>query len=137
MITQKQLPSISNVSELKKFCHESLDSIFEQNIEIQSQYNARELSLTLQTAVRNSEYIETYVRNHRSSKVPSGDTIYRILHELLNFKIIDTLIEYSVEIGKSIGMFNRKVNVAIDEHDEPYYGKENRYLLEFCVFENL
>ncbi len=28
-----------------------------------------------------------------------------------------------------MGMFNEKVNVAIDEHDELYYGKENRYLI--------
>ncbi len=28
-----------------------------------------------------------------------------------------------------MGMFKEKVNVAIDEHDEPYYGKENRYLI--------
>ncbi len=47
----------------------------------------------------------------------------------MNFEIIDTLIEDSVEIGKSIGLFNRKVNVAIDEHDDPYYGMDNPYLI--------
>ncbi len=26
-------------------------------------------------------------------------------------------------------MFNRKVNVAIDEHDDPYYGMDNKYLI--------
>ncbi len=48
MYSQNKLPSINNVKELKKFFHASLDSIFEENIEIQSQYKAREISLTLQ-----------------------------------------------------------------------------------------
>ncbi len=61
MINQKELPSKNNVKELKKFFYESLDSIFEENIEIQSHYNAREISLTLQNAMRNGEYVETYV----------------------------------------------------------------------------
>ncbi len=108
MINQKQLHSINNVKELKKFFHASLDSIFEENIEIQSQYKAREISLTLQNAMRNGEYVETYVRNNNSSKVLSGDTIYRRLHQSLNFEKIDSLIEDSVKIGKSIGMFNHK-----------------------------
>jgi len=79
--------------------------------------------------MRNGEYVETYVRNHKSSKVPSGDTVYRRLHESLNFEKIDSLIEDSVEIGKSIEMFNDKVNVAIDEHDDQYYGMDNKYLI--------
>ncbi len=99
MNNQKELPSINNVKELKKFFHASLDSIFEENIEIQSQYNAREISLTLQNAMRNGEYIEEFVRNQGSSKVPSGDTVYRRLHQSLNFEKIDSLIEDSVEIG--------------------------------------
>ncbi|MGC9124199.1 MAG: transposase [Thermoplasmata archaeon] len=28
-----------------------------------------------------------------------------------------------------MGVFSEKVNVAIDEHDEPYYGKDNKYLI--------
>ncbi len=129
MTTEKQLFSINNVMELKKFFHASLDSIFKENMEIQSQYRAREISLTLQNAMRNGEYVETYVRNHNSSKVPSGDTIYRRLRESSNFEKIDSLIEDSAEIAKSIGMFNGKVNAAIDEHDDPYYGMDNKYLI--------
>jgi len=79
--------------------------------------------------MRNGEYIEEFVRNQGSSKVPSGDTVYSRLHQSLNFEKIDSLIEDSVEIGKSIGMFNRKINVAIDEHDDPYYGMDNPYLI--------
>ncbi len=60
---------------------------------------------------------------------PSGDTIYRRLSKSLNFQKIDSLIEKSVKIAKSMGMFKEKVNVAIDEHDEPYYGKDNKYLI--------
>ncbi len=58
--------------------------------------------------MRDGEYVETYVRNHNSSKVPSGDTVYRRLHESLNLEKIDSLTDDSVEIGKSIGMFNLK-----------------------------
>ncbi len=79
--------------------------------------------------MRNGEYVETYVRNHNSSKVSSGDTVYRRLHQSFNFEKIDSLIEESVEIAKSIGMFNHKVNVAIDEHDDPYYRRDNKYLI--------
>ncbi|EQD39504.1 hypothetical protein B1A_16820, partial [mine drainage metagenome] len=28
-----------------------------------------------------------------------------------------------------MGAFKEPVNVAIDEHDEPYYGMDNRYLI--------
>ncbi len=53
---------------------------------MQAQYKPREMPLTLQSAIRNGEYIETFVRNNDSSRVPSGDTIYRRLSESLNFQ---------------------------------------------------
>ncbi len=86
--------------KVKKFFHESLDSIFEQKIAVQSRYKVRKISLTLQNALCNGEYIETYVRNYVSLKVLFGDTIYRRLHESTKFEIIDSMIEHSVEIGK-------------------------------------
>ncbi len=76
MTTKNKFPK-NNIKELKKFFYASLDSIFEENIEIQSQYNARKISLTLQNAMRNGKYVEEFVRNQGFSKVPSGDTIYR------------------------------------------------------------
>ncbi|MGC8497217.1 MAG: hypothetical protein ACP5NL_04375 [Thermoplasmata archaeon] len=107
-----------------------LNLLFKNNIAIQSVYRGKDILLTLQSAMRNDECIETYVRNNAFSKVPSGDTIYRRLPESLNFQTIETLIESSVKIGISMGVFSEKVNIAIDEHDEPYYGKDNKYLIK-------
>ena len=39
------------------------------------------------------------------------------------------LIDLTVRIAIASGLFQHPVNVAIDEHDEPYYGMDNRYLI--------
>ncbi len=85
---------------LKKFSHEAFDLIFKEDIAMQAQYKPRDLSLTLQSAMRNGEYIETFVRNNSSRRVPSGDTIYRRLSKSLNFQKIESLIEITVLISQ-------------------------------------
>ncbi len=37
---------------------------------MQAQYKPRKMPLTLQSAMRNGEYIETFLRNNDSSRVP-------------------------------------------------------------------
>ena len=39
------------------------------------------------------------------------------------------LIDDTVRTAISHNAFSNPVNVAIDEHDEPYYGMDNRYLI--------
>ena len=40
------------------------------------------------------------------------------------------LIDYTVKMAMELNAFNNKVNVAIDEHDEPYIGNYNPYLID-------
>ena len=42
---------------------------------------------------------------------------------------ISMLIDDTVRTAISHNAFSNPVNVAIDEHDEPYYGMDNRYLI--------
>ncbi len=42
---------------------------------------------------------------------------------------LSELIGLTVKMAISKGVFSEPVNVAIDKHDEPYYGMENRYLI--------
>ena len=120
---------VYNSKSLKKLFYGSTNLIFENNIAIQSSYRGKDIIWTLQSAMRDDEYIETFVRNNKFSRVPSGDTIYRRLSESIDFEKIEPIIDNSVKIGMSMGVFSEKVNVAIDEHDEPYYGKDNKYLI--------
>ena len=39
------------------------------------------------------------------------------------------LIDRTATIAIEHGAFSHPVNIAIDEHDEPYYGMDNRYLI--------
>ncbi len=61
----------------------------------------------------------TFVKNNNSSMVPSGNTIYIRLSESLDSETIEDLIGASVKIGMSMDVFSEKVNIAIDEYDEP------------------
>ena len=40
------------------------------------------------------------------------------------------LIDYTVKMAIELNAFNKPVNVAIDEHDEPYADKDNPYLID-------
>ena len=42
--------------------------------------------------------------------------------------ILRMLIDNTVKMAMELNAFNSYVNVAIDEHDEPYTGKYNPYL---------
>ena len=57
-----------------------------------------------------------------------------ILHmkrHTVNYSIeqISMLIDETVRTAISHNAFSHPVNVAIDEHDDPYYGMDNRYLI--------
>ena len=39
------------------------------------------------------------------------------------------LIDRTVQLAIENGAFSHPVNIAVDEHDEPYYGMDNRYLI--------
>ncbi len=62
-------------------------------------------------------------------KFPSVDTIYERLYKSLNSENINSLIEDSVGIRKSIRMFNRRVNLSIDRQDDPYCGMDSQHLI--------
>ncbi len=100
MSNKKQHLQLHNSKSLKKFSHKAFASIFNENIAIQAQYKSIEMPLTLQSTMRNGEYIETFVRNNYSRRVPSGDTIDRILFKSLTFQKIDSLIEIPVLINQ-------------------------------------
>ena len=42
---------------------------------------------------------------------------------------ITELMDLTVRTAIHNGAFSSPVNVAIDEHDQPYYGTDNRYLI--------
>ncbi len=42
---------------------------------------------------------------------------------------ISMIIDSTVELAIANNAFSNPVNVAIDDHDEPYYGMDNRYLI--------
>ncbi len=44
--------------------------------------------------------------------------------------MLTMLIDNTVKMGIGLGAFNNPVNVPIDEHDEPYTGKGNPYLID-------
>jgi len=64
---------------------------------------------------------------------PSGAPIFKRIYEpAINngISMLTMLIDYTVKIAIELNYFNKPVNVAIDEHDEPYTGKDNPYLLD-------
>ena len=78
-------------------------------------------------------YIETYVRNYHTIHTPSGDTVFKRIYEAAinnGIDILRMLIDSTVKMAMELNAFNNYVNVAIDEQDEPYTGKDNPYLID-------
>ena len=104
----------------------------------------------LRNAITLNEYVETYVRNNPSMHTPSADTTFRRIHGIASesgshrrkgsgetkreskhsgIDAISGILDGTVGMAMSMGAFVQPVKVAIDEHDEPYYGMDNRYLI--------
>ena len=149
-MTNKIIPKLNNVKTVKKFFSSSLKSLFSQNIKPQSRYVSGDIIRVIRNAISVKEYIETYVRNHVYNNIPSADTVFRRIKDIAsesgshrrsgsenlkrptaNYGIeqISMLIDETVQIAIEHGAFSHPVNAAIDEHDEPYYGMDNRYLI--------
>lgn len=149
MNKENQTPQIRNARTAKKFFTSSLRSIFPDE-KPQCRYSSGDIIRVIRNAVSLNEYIETYVRDSTYVRNPSGDTIFRWIKAMgsesgshmrkgslphqktsrhLGLDAISDLIDLTVRIAIANGSFRNPVNVAIDEHDEPYYGMDNRYLI--------
>ncbi|EQD25875.1 transposase (ISH3), partial [mine drainage metagenome] len=150
MNTKETIPSKWNAHNAKEFFSSSLESIFSDEICVQSRYSADDIVRVIRNAITMNEYVETYVKNNPSIRTPSADTIFRRIHGIASepgshrrkgsvpmkssmdqsgIDLITDLIDRIVKTGIALGAFKEPVNVAIDEHDEPYYGMDNRYLI--------
>ena len=149
-MTNKILPQLNNVKTVKKFFSSSLKNIFSSSIKPQSRYVSGDIIRVIRNAISVKEYIETYVRNHVYNNIPSVDTVFRRIKDIAsesgshrrsgskNYKRhtvhagieqICMLIDETVHLAIANNAFSHPVNAAIDEHDEPYYGMDNRYLI--------
>ena len=150
MTETKTTPRLLNVRSAKEFFSSSLKGIFSPHMGMQSRYSAGDIVNVLRNAVTLNEYVETYVRNNRSKHTPSADTVFRRIHGIASEPgshrrkgspglkretdhsgtgTISGLIDRTVKDAMTMGAFMQPVNVAIDEHDQPYYGMDNRYLI--------
>lgn len=141
---------IRDAGSAKKFFSSSLNGIFTDSMAVQSRYSAGDISGTVRNATVLREYIETYVRNSTHRRTPSADTVLRRMREIASepgshrrkgskdekrstkhsgIGRITNINDMIVRTAISMGAFPHPVNVAIDEHDEPYYGMDNRYLI--------
>ena len=141
---------IDDIKDVKKFFSSSLRCIFSSGIKPQFRYRTGNIIHVIRNAISSKEYIETYVRNSIRNNIPSADTVFRRIKDIAsesgshrrsgseNYKRhtvhagieqISMLIDETVTIAIENGAFSHSVNVAIDEHDEPYYGMDNRYLI--------
>ena len=149
-MTNKILSQLNNVKTVKKFFSSSLKSLFSQNIKPQSRYVSGDIIRVIRNAISVKEYIETYVRNNIRNNIPSADTIFRRIKDIGSesgshkrngsenqkwhtvhacIEQISMLIDRTVQLAIEHGAFSTPVNAAVDEHDEPYYGIDNRYLI--------
>ena len=149
MNKQNTTPQIRNAKTAKKFFTSSLKSLFPGG-RPQCRYSSGDIVSVIRNAVSLNEYIETYVRNSTYVRTPSGDTVFRWIKAIgkesgshrrkgsqphqrtsshQGTDAITDLIDLTVRITIANGSFQHPVNVAVDEHDEPYYGKDNRYLI--------
>ena len=149
MKEQNTTPQIRNAKTAKKFFASSMRSIFHDDSP-QCRYSSGDIVRVIRNATSLNEYIETYVRNNSSVRTPSGDTVFRWIKDIgsesgshrrngpqpgqrtsihQGTDIITDLIDLTIKIAIANGSFMHPVNVAIDEHDEPYYGMDNRYLI--------
>ena len=93
---------------------------------------------------------KTYLRNNHLKNYPSADTVFWRIRKIASesgshrrkgslelkrgtdhsgIETISELIDRTVKDAKTLGAFMQPVIVAIDEHDPPYYGMDNRYLI--------
>ena len=149
MNKENATPQIRNARTAKKFFASSMKSLFPDG-NLQCRYSSGDIVRVIRNAISLNEYIETYVRNSTSVRTPSGDTVFRRIKAMgsesgshqrkgsiphpntSSHRGIDAstdLIDLTVRIAIANGSFRNPVNVAIDEHDEPYYGMDNRYLI--------
>jgi hypothetical protein len=132
MVIQTNPPDL-NVNMVKKFFSCQICDIFSGNIHTQSKYSSGDIVNTLWNSTALKMYIETYVRNCNTIHRPSTDTRFKRLYEAAinnGISMLTMLIDNTVKMGIGLGAFNKPVNVAIDEHDEPYTGKDNPYLID-------
>ena len=149
MKKENQTPQIRDARTAKKFFTSWLRSIFPDG-RPQCRYSSGDIVRVIRNAVSLNEHIETYVRNSTYVRTPSGDTVFRWIKYIgsesgshqrkgslplkrksshLGLDTISDLNDLTVRIAIANGSFQHPVNVAIDEHDEPYYGMDNRYLI--------
>ena len=144
----KTIPQINNVNAVKKFFSSSLKDIFP--VKPQSSHSSGDIIHVIRNAISSREYIETYVRNSNHNHIPSADTVFRRIKDIASESVshkrtgsenlkrhtvhdgiehISMIIDSTVQIAIANNAFSHPVNVAIDDHDDPYYGIDNRYLI--------
>ena len=146
-MNSKTIPPINNVNAVKKFFSSSLKALFP--VKPQSSHSSGDIIHVIRNAISSREYIETYVRNSNHNHIPSADTVFRRIKALASesgshmrsgsqsskntvhdgIEHISMIIDSTIELAIANNAFSHPVNVAIDEHDEPYYGIDNRYLI--------
>ncbi len=150
MNKNKTIAQLNNVKTVKKFFSSSLKGIFSDRIKPQSRYSSGSIINVIRNAISSKEYIETYARNHAYNHIPSADTVFRRINNIasesgshrrsgsenlkrhtVNYGIeyISMLIDETVTIAIANNAFSNPVNAAMDDHDEPYYGMDSRYLI--------
>lgn len=146
---QNNLP-INNVNTVKKYFPSSLKNKFSSNVKQQSGHSSGNIIHIVRNAISSKECIETYVRNNNCNHIPSADTVFRRIKNIASesgshkrsgseslkrhtvqdgIDWISMIIDSSVQIAIANNAFSTPVNIAIDEHDDPYYGIDNRYLI--------
>ena len=132
-MNNKTIPPKLNANKVKKFYPSQMYNIFSNNIHVQSRYNSGDIVNTVRDAIAHKMYVETYVRNYHRIHTPSGDTVFKRIYEAAvnhGIDLLTMLIDNTVKMAMELNAFNSYVNVAIDEHDEPYTGKDNPYLID-------
>jgi hypothetical protein len=69
----------------------------------------------------------TKLRGKNGGKTPSPDTVFRRLKELSLdqiLEIFEAFVVHTIYMARKRNFLDHPVDVAIDGHDEPYYGKE-------------
>ncbi len=148
---QQNNPPLCNVKDTKEFFSSAMKIMFTPVMKRRSIYTEGDVSGTLRNAIADHLYVETYIRNYGNTRTPSGDTMFRLLKGIASesgshrrkgsdmgksgktvrtgIEKIQSLLDLIVKKAISIGAFSTSVNVAIDEHDHPYYGTDSRYLI--------
>ena len=132
-MNNKTIPPQLNANKVKKFYSSQMYNIFSNNIHVQSKYSSGDIVNTVRNAIAHKMYVETYVRNYHRIHTPSADTVFKRIYEAAvnhGVDLLTMLIDNTVKTGIELNAFNNYVNVAIDEHDEPYTGKDNPYLID-------